>query len=67
MQEFKTRDHPEANGRKTTFGDVAWTIRLPLEDGSELVVRMGKKDRDILFGMLIADCHDEGESEPTGG
>jgi hypothetical protein len=62
--EFLTNDHPEANGRQPQFGDVAWTIRLPLETGEDLIVHMGKKGRDTLFGMLIADCQDNGEAEP---
>lgn len=64
MLEFRTKDHPEANGRKPVEGDVAWTARIPLENGEELVLRMGKQGRDLLFGMLIADCHDSGELEP---
>ena len=62
--ELKTIDHPEANGRKAQIGDVAWNISMPLESGEILVIHMGKKCRDNLFGMLIADCKDSGESEP---
>ncbi len=67
MPEFKTRDDPEANGRKPVRGDERWTVTLPLEDGSELILRMGRTSRDTIFGMMIADCHDSGEPEPTGG
>jgi hypothetical protein len=62
---FRTKCHPEANGRQPQYGDVAWTVELPLEDGRILAVEMGKKGRDLIFGMLISDCHDAGEEEPT--
>lgn len=63
--ELKTADDAEADGRKPRHDDVRWTIRLPLEGGETLTLSMGKKCRDILFGMLIADCRDSGESEPS--
>lgn len=61
---LRTRCHPEANGRQPQLGEEAWTVRLPLENGEELVVQMGRQGRDLLFGMLIADCMDSGEEEP---
>ena len=64
MPEFRTRDDPEANGRKPKIGDERWTVTLPLDDGSDLIVRMGRESRDMIFGMMIADCHDSGEEEP---
>lgn len=57
--------HPEANGRKPKFGEVAFKLRLRLENGEPLELELGKKGRDIIFGMLIADCHDSGEDEPA--
>lgn len=62
---FTTECHPEANGRKPEIGDVAWNVYMPLDDGNTLHIHMGKKGRDLLFGMLIADCHDSGEDEPN--
>ena len=56
--------HPEANGRKPQVGDVAWTLRLTLENGEPLELHVGNKGRDTLFGMMIADCQDSGEPEP---
>lgn len=61
---FRTGCDPEASGRKPQPGDVRFTVTLPLENGEFLKVTMGKKGRDLLFGMLIADCHDSGEGEP---
>jgi len=63
--ELKTIDHPEANGRQARYGDTAWVVTMRLEDGTDLIVRMGKQGRDILFGMLMADCHAAGEPEPS--
>ncbi len=61
---FTTKDHPEANGRKPLPGETAWNFYLPLDNGDTLHVHMGQKGRDILFGMMIADCSDAGETEP---
>lgn len=61
---LRTDCHPEANGRKPQYGDTAWKIRIKLEDSRTLEIDMGKKGRDLLFGMLIADCADHGEREP---
>ena len=62
--ELRSKDYPEANGRKPQSGDVAWTLQVPLEDGQTLYLKLGKKSRDMIFGMMIADCHDSGEGEP---
>jgi len=53
--ELRTIDHPEANGRQVQPGDVAWEIKLPLENGEDLIVHLGKKSRDLLYGMMIAE------------
>lgn len=64
-QTFRTKDHPEANGRRPQFGEQAWTLRFPLEDGSELVVAMGAKGRQSLLAMLSAEEKDDRAG--TGG
>lgn len=61
---LRTKCHPEANGRKPKDGDVAWRLRIRLENGEMLELELGQKGRDILFGMMIADCHDAHEEEP---
>ena len=62
--EYRTKDHPQANGRKAQPGEQQWIIRFPIEDGTELVVRMGKQGRDTFYGMLIAeDTEDEREQK----
>lgn len=62
---LRTKCHPQAGGRTPESGEVAWSATLPLEDGTSVVIQMGKKGRDMLFGMLVADCHDSGEDEPA--
>ena len=61
----RTKDHPQANGRKPEHGEKQWCITLPLENGEDIVICMGQRGRDFLFGMLIADCADSGEPEPA--
>lgn len=61
---YKAACDPEANGNRPQPGDVRFTIQIRLEHGEFLQVTMGKKGRDLLFGMLIADCHDSNEPEP---
>lgn len=61
---LKTNCDPEANGRVPEDGDERWIITVPLESGESLTIQMGKKGRDNLFGMLIADCNYHDESEP---
>lgn len=63
----KCKDDPEANGRSPRRDDQRWVVHLPLEDGSTLTVMMGRKSRDTLFGMLIADTMDSDEKEPSDG
>jgi hypothetical protein len=65
MIQLRAKGHPEADGRKPLYGDVAWTVTVPLEGGETLVLQLGKSDRDMLFGMMIADCSDSGEDEPA--
>lgn len=61
---LRSSDHPEANGRTPENGDIVWKLKLPLEKDRILILEVGKKGRDTLFGMMIADCHDSGEPEP---
>jgi hypothetical protein len=62
---LRSNCHPEANGRRPVVGDVGWTLTIPLEGGGDLELKVGKKGRDLLFGMMIADCTDSDEPEPT--
>lgn len=64
--ELKALGHPEAKGRKPKPGEEQeqWTITIPLENEEVLVLKLGKKDRDLIFGMLVADCVEHNEEEP---
>lgn len=61
---LRTDCHPEARGRRPQNGDVCWRVKFMLESGETCEIEMGRKTRDILFGMMIADCRDSGEEEP---
>lgn len=52
---FKTRGHPEANGRIPQPGDVEWKIRLPLEDGTTLEILLGRDDFEHLRTIIYAE------------
>jgi hypothetical protein len=51
--ELLTEDHPKANGRAAQRGDVEYAIRFPLEDGRELIVRMGRHGFDAVTQLLM--------------
>lgn len=61
---FKTKDHPEANGRKPKLGESCWTPHFPIENGDTLYLHMGEHARNIMFGMMIAEAKDSGDGEP---
>lgn len=69
---LRTEDHPEANGGKPKVGDAAYEIRFPLEDGRELVVKLGQKGfdkvTDLLMDMLTeAPSHHDGTTNVNAG
>jgi hypothetical protein len=51
--EVRTEDHPEAGGRALQVGEMCYVVRLPLDDGRELVINMGQKCVDTLAGMIL--------------
>ena len=61
---FKTKDHPEANGRQPKNGESQWTPHFPLENGDVLYLHIGEHSRNIMFGMMIAEAKDSGDGEP---
>ena len=58
-RQFRTRDHPLANGRTPQGGDVVWTFTFPLEDGTVLAVECGKVGRDALIRMAHEEVTDD--------
>lgn len=60
---FRTRDHPEAHGKKPRQGDREWILHWILDDGRILYLSMGKEAHDAFRGFLLHeeldDCADE--------
>lgn len=52
---FRTKDHPEANGREPQAGDQGWTLTFPLEEGGFLFVHTGRTGRDAMRAMLAME------------
>jgi hypothetical protein len=59
-------DHPEANGRKAVAGEQQWILTIPLEGGDELKLKLGKKGRDTIYGMMIAEESDDAREALEG-
>lgn len=62
---YRTKDHPEACGRKAVPGSVAYAMEFPLDDGRSLVLHMGGKCFDLLTSHLMdmlsgAPSHNDG-------
>lgn len=62
---LKSKDCPTANGRQPIADDQMWILEVPLEDGEKLTLHIGEQVRDLIFGMMIADCVESGEKEPA--
>ena len=62
IREFKTKRDPEANGRIPNKGDRRYTLKFPLEDGTELVVHEGREGMNhfvkMISQMMIDDDND---------
>lgn len=56
---FKTKDHPEANGRKPEKGDVQYDLRFPLEDGTKLHVLMGREGIKRVQTVVLEELADD--------
>ncbi len=56
-RQFIVKDHPEANGRTAVKGEHGYTLRFPLQDGTELQVLCGEETltrfSDMIGRMLI--------------
>jgi len=65
--EYKTKDHPEANGRKAVVGEQQWCFTFFLEDGTVLKVLAGRTCHDSFKAMLEQEEIDDlAASEPAG-
>jgi hypothetical protein len=56
---FKTKDHPEANGRTPSGGEMAWTLQFLTDDGATILVRIGQVGRDAIRAMLLQEDADD--------
>jgi hypothetical protein len=52
---LRSVDHPEANGRRPEKGEQQWVLTIPLEGRKSLILKLGKKTRDTIFGMMVAE------------
>lgn len=60
----RCEDDPEANGRKAQPGDRRYTLTFKLEDGTPLIVLMGRDGMNHFAGMianLMNDTERDGE------
>lgn len=56
---LKTKDHPLANGRKAEIGDVEWTLKFPMEDGTTLHLKVGKDTYTYFRHFLLCEITDD--------
>ena len=66
---FRTRCHPEANGRVPVKGEYKWDFTFTLEDDSILVIELGREAHDEFRGFVlreeIDDAMDAAEGKTT--
>lgn len=67
--EYRTKDDPQANGRKVEEGDVRYTFSFELENGDLLLVYTGEKGieafKRMLFEMQVDDMMEEVVYDPS--
>ena len=62
MPEYRTKDHPEANGRRAQVGEHGYKLLFPLEDGNDLILECGEETLtrfSDMIGSLLIDIADE--------
>ena len=67
--EYRCKDYPEANGRNPTIGEQGFTLKFPLENGDDLILKCGKETFDRfaeMIGRMIVDDHIEGKNRGGG-
>jgi hypothetical protein len=65
MLNFRTKDHPEANGRIPELGEQQWIYVFILEDGSKLSISGGRESRNAFRKMFEQEELDDlAESNP---
>jgi hypothetical protein len=66
---LRTKDHPEALGRKPLIGEHAYTFHFWTEFGEKIAIEMGEKafqsTSQVMLDMLAnAPCYDDGTTHP---
>lgn len=56
--EFRTKDHPMANGRTPKGGEIGYVLYFPLEDGTTLKVYCGQEGMRNLRDVVLAEAAD---------
>lgn len=51
--EFKTPDHPEANGRKAVIGETEYPVTFTSDKDEQIIIRMGQRGFDIFTSLMI--------------
>ena len=64
---YRTRCHPEANGRVPVTGEHQWAFTFTLEDGSTLVIQMGREGHDDFRGFLLREELDDAADAAESG
>ena len=66
LYRFRTEDHPEANGRKQERGDKVWDFKFTLEDGSTLILQVGKVSHDAFKSIVMQEEIHDAADEAQG-
>lgn len=66
QREFRTKRDPEASGSTPQRGDRRYTLKFPLDDGTELIVHEGREGMNhfvkMISQMMMIDDDEEGLS-----
>ncbi len=63
---FRTKCHPEANGRVPVKGEYKWTFTFTLDDGSLLEIEMGREAHDQFRGFILREEMDDAADAAEG-
>ena len=61
---YRTKDHPEAGGRRAVPGQQQWVLTFPLDSGDDLVLKLGRHGRESLVEMLAQEERDDARAAP---
>lgn len=69
--EFKTLDHPEANGRKALPGETEYPMTFTSDKDERIIIRMGRRGFETVTNLLVdmlanMPSHDDGSLGPKG-